>query len=553
MTFPRKSTPIFLLILVGYAVYAGIYIYRTSFVVDGARYFVLFDDAMVSMRYARNLARGEGLVWNVGGERVEGFSNPLWTVFMVPFHLFPVPASRVSLALQICGGVFFIAGLYFTKKIADEINPGSLVPLLAVLLTALYGPLSTWSLLGMEVSALLLVTGGAVSMAIRGLKTGQFSPALYVLLGVGTLVRMDMAVAFWAILVYMAVVDVPNRKRHLLWGLGSYAVFMGGQTLFRLWYYGELLPNTYYLKVTGGPPLLILKHGIHVFLKFVWNFNPVLFILPFLLIVIRPEKPALLLAWVFAGFCAYSLCVGGDAWESKGGANRFISTGMPLFFVLLADSFKRVGDALGKGAKPALGGQPAPAGRFFPAGTFGKVALAAFVFVGLVNMNALVGLHSLRHWLLLERHPFVAGSERYVRMARVVNEMSTPQATVAVVTAGIIPYFSERPSIDLLGKNDKVVARGPMHIAPDPQLTDLRPGHMKWDYTYSLATLKPDIVAQLYGGYNNPETLQYMKGYTKVNLKGFPFFLLDHSPCVLWDAVRRMEGDPCPRPDGGPE
>ena len=37
------------------------------------------DDAFITYRYARNLARGEGLVFNPG-ERVEGYTNFLWTV-----------------------------------------------------------------------------------------------------------------------------------------------------------------------------------------------------------------------------------------------------------------------------------------------------------------------------------------------------------------------------------------------------------------------------------------------------------------------------------------
>ena len=41
----------------------------------------LFDDAMISMRYARNLAEGHGLVFNAG-EYVQGFSNPLMTLLM---------------------------------------------------------------------------------------------------------------------------------------------------------------------------------------------------------------------------------------------------------------------------------------------------------------------------------------------------------------------------------------------------------------------------------------------------------------------------------------
>ena len=40
--------------------------------IDGRRYYGLFDDAMISMRYAWNLSHGQGLVWNPG-ERIEGF------------------------------------------------------------------------------------------------------------------------------------------------------------------------------------------------------------------------------------------------------------------------------------------------------------------------------------------------------------------------------------------------------------------------------------------------------------------------------------------------
>jgi arabinofuranosyltransferase len=76
MASQNKGTLFFLFILAGYALYAGVYIYKTSFVAGGERYFVLFDDAMISMRYARNLAAGHGLVWNPGAEPVEGYTNP---------------------------------------------------------------------------------------------------------------------------------------------------------------------------------------------------------------------------------------------------------------------------------------------------------------------------------------------------------------------------------------------------------------------------------------------------------------------------------------------
>jgi hypothetical protein len=74
--------------------------YRCSIVIDGVRYFWLDDDMMISMRYARNLAHGNGLVWNVG-ERVEGYTNFLWTLFMAVVHVFPVPDATTSLVVRV--------------------------------------------------------------------------------------------------------------------------------------------------------------------------------------------------------------------------------------------------------------------------------------------------------------------------------------------------------------------------------------------------------------------------------------------------------------------
>mgnify|MGYP004280342605 CR=1 FL=1 len=41
------------------------------------------DDTFISMRYARNLAMGHGLVFNYG-ERLEGYTNFLWVMLTVP-------------------------------------------------------------------------------------------------------------------------------------------------------------------------------------------------------------------------------------------------------------------------------------------------------------------------------------------------------------------------------------------------------------------------------------------------------------------------------------
>ena len=107
------------LIVLGFFYYAYRYILASSFIIDGQRIYVLFDDAMISMRYAYNLVHGLGLVWNAG-ERVEGFTNPLWVGFMALFHLLPIPLTKMSLAIQISGAVFLAANLFFVRGIVEH-------------------------------------------------------------------------------------------------------------------------------------------------------------------------------------------------------------------------------------------------------------------------------------------------------------------------------------------------------------------------------------------------------------------------------------------------
>src|SRR5512137_125308 len=117
------------------------FIIGTSFIINDERYFTLVDDAMISMRYARNLAQGQGLVWNIGEAPVQGFTNPGWTLLMGLIHLFPIPASKISLAVMLVSAGILLANLLFVYRIAQTLLPDSkFAPLLAAAVTAFYFP-----------------------------------------------------------------------------------------------------------------------------------------------------------------------------------------------------------------------------------------------------------------------------------------------------------------------------------------------------------------------------------------------------------------------------
>ena len=95
-----------------------VFIARTGFFVGTDRYFTLFDDAMISMRYARNLAAGHGLAWNAGQPPVEGYTNFLWTLWMALIHLWPVPESKIALVVMGSGALILVLHLIVVQRIA---------------------------------------------------------------------------------------------------------------------------------------------------------------------------------------------------------------------------------------------------------------------------------------------------------------------------------------------------------------------------------------------------------------------------------------------------
>jgi arabinofuranosyltransferase len=106
-------------IVAGYVLWGCAFIYRSSFVINGVRYFTLFDDEMISMRYARNFAHGFGLVYNPGGERVEGFTNPLWVLYMAVLHLLPVAPEKMSLLVQLTGLALLAVNLIVIARLGE--------------------------------------------------------------------------------------------------------------------------------------------------------------------------------------------------------------------------------------------------------------------------------------------------------------------------------------------------------------------------------------------------------------------------------------------------
>ena len=537
MTQRHLRNILFGLLVLGYLYYGFQFIQKSVIVTNGQSYYVLFDDAMISMRYAYNLAHGTGLVWNPG-EYVEGFTNPLWVGYMALFHLFPIPASQISFCIQLSGLAFLAINLFFVRKIVEEFTGDLFVMLAAVAFTAFYGPLNIWGLLGMEVSILTLILTAALWVTLRS--SSRFTPWTYILLAVSTLFRMDMAVAYVIIFGVLFIVQLQYRRQHLIWGLGLLILFLGGQTLARYLYYGDLLPNTYYLKIQGFAISLRVFRGLYALFHLIYYANWAIFLLPLALFLSHRNWKVVLLLLVFLGQIAYSVYVGGDAWEHRVGANRYISLAMPLYFVGLAWTLDEI-------RRKVLSAW-ASSNNTLSLLVGSRIIYTALFVCILFSFNALFGeWRSIERWQLARRTIFLQGNEQNLKTALALENTTTPNASIAVVGAGTIPYFlPDRMAIDIMGKTDPIVARGPIRSpAGIPAVYFLqagnenmmRPGHMKWNYAHTFGELKPDVIVSLWD-----ETLKefepYQQEYALASIGDkIQVLLRKDSPNILWDKV----------------
>jgi len=484
------------LVIIVFLLYSSIAIYKSSFIVLGTRYFLLSDDIMIQMKYAYNFIHGYGLVWNAAGPRVEGITDPLWVIYLGLLHLIPLPPSKISILVQFSGALFMASSLYFVKKIADLVSNSSLfVVFLSLIFTAFYFPLINWSvILGTEISIMTLFLTATVYLTLKTIKNKKFSLLLFFVFGVGTLIRMDFFLPAAIMTAYLIIFDSKNRKKYFAIGIPIILLFVATQEILTYWYYHELLPNTYYLRLAGYPILPRITRGLlhtkNAFLLTILSLNLFIVLFPYIGLYFTKNKKLLLLLAVFTGEIFYNIYLGGDSWEHYGGANHFYAFVMPLFFISLFMTMNFMRQKIVRSI------------RFGIEHKILEIILMCFIFLIINRSNE----HELPQLFLIKQFPTV--KENWVRVVEALqlNEVTTPSAKIVVSGAGIISYFAHGYFIDALGKNDKVIAREPAHIPKKfvslfVEYTYFYSGHMKWDYPYILKTYKPDIITELYGNF----------------------------------------------------
>ncbi len=404
------------------------------------------DDSYISFRYARNLADGHGLVFNPG-ERVEGYSNLLFVLVMAA-GLRVVPPEQIYLVAVLFSLVMLAVAHRLFLAQARRHLPSEHVPA-AAWLWALCPVLWVWTASGLETIAVLALQL-ALWRTVEDFETSEGSGGQRAL---GKLVALSALTVFlradgFVLVVLIGVYLILRRRAReaMVFGLLNLPALL---LLFgwRLVYYGELLPNTYYAKVSE-PLVQRLSHSLGQLydLSLTVGLGPYLIVL--VLTFLRPDSEASpgsprrpsFQAFFPLAFLAYWLYVGGDHF-----GERFLLLVFPFGIITLLQQ---------------------------------RIELRWLLPVLLLLQSAPIA----------QSAKFDYRNDRYdgwIEIGRFLGERY-PGHTLAVEAAGKIPYFSGLPAIDMRGLTDH-------HIARTPPTDYDRPGHNKRDTAYVLAR-EPDLI-----------------------------------------------------------
>ncbi len=211
---------------------------------------VVIDDAMISFRYARHVALGHGLRWNTDEPPTEGYTNFLWVMLLTPIEWLGWDAYACARAL---GAACFLGSIALAYLVACRTARDQRAGLLAAWLLASNANLAYVSVLGMETSLFALAVLATTAAVVTWTQTARPGAAAVASLAAlaATLVRPEGAgVGTLAAFIMLAYGGKHGGRTAIVW-LSCFVVPLIVYASLRMWYFGHLLPNSFYIKSRG--------------------------------------------------------------------------------------------------------------------------------------------------------------------------------------------------------------------------------------------------------------------------------------------------------------
>lgn len=444
----QKSTYAYLIVFIlGLIFFTALLGYIWNFTVD---------DAFISFRYALNLAEGQGILWNIGELPTEGYSNFLWVVIMasiIKLNFDPVISSKV-LSLFALMGIIYVYWLICRDSLNQNLKiPAFIVGSLFLLINPATAVHTVSGLETMFYSLIMLCVIYFVYKFISTLeKQYLWIFSLFALLS--SLLRPESILFSLALIffIYILTIQKDNNllKDRIKWLspiLFVYILPLGIYMIARFLYFNDLLPLPFYVKtVTHGS----LFDGLYYLSEAIKYLAPFL-ILIFITITSKFDnlcyaregtyfKLRILLITFFVVIIAANLLYLFSSLYMNF-AQRFyypsfvliyILTGI-LLMILIKEIINSISnEKLKKYAK-----------------------ITGFIVIALVLLSNLSFSQDYQYLhQCSQRFPL-----SYIAIGTGMESFSSNNLTFASIDAGSMPYFSRWNHVDMVGLNDRFIAK----------------------------------------------------------------------------------------------
>lgn len=410
----------------------------------------LFDDALITLRYARNLAAGLGLVYNPG-DAFLGTSSPLYAMLMA----LPIRLGADPIWSAVLGNA---AGDAAVCVLLVRLGRGfPFFQVLAPFFFLLQANILYWSGTGMEFSLLVLLTFGTIALFAAGRHGWAGAAAAAAVVG-----RLD------ALIVLAGFAAVALRaERRLPWRFAAaFAAVSAPWWIYALAAYGDVVPLSARARYLLYPAQPWSGEALELVLRSPW---------------LLPAALGAWLAWRGAG----------GALGAEEGPRRFFLRALSLHPPLFALAYEATGGTLYRRYQVALeaslvvlgcAGLAFLLGELLRPGADGgrrrRAAAAALAIAALFLAYPTLG--ALRYpW---QRLP-PPGDAVHLEVARWLAANTPADALVMAGNIGYIGYFSERRIFDSKGLASPAAYRALATGRPVGELLALaRPDYLALDH-----------------------------------------------------------------------
>lgn len=418
----------------------------------------LCDDAYITFRYARHLAEGRGLVFNVGETPpVEGYSNLLWTLVLGAAHAVGLDIELMARLLSVGCGLALVA---MTARVAATVLDARFVGTLAAALFVAASPtIAVWSTSGLETLPFAFVLFGLAARLWTASHKSSIActfawAASVVLLRADGFAWAAGVVAVGALGAWKRE-DAPARRTALV-ALAAIALTFAAHVAWRLGYHGSWLANTAHAK--AGWSGMRLERGLNYVASFFLT-SPLNALVPLAAFVARPRRfDVTIVAFGVLAMCiGVSVLVGGDFMAM----GRFFAPSIAFIALLLAAIVDRVRPALLAGAVAigcaALSAAPSYDAHLVPANVRER-----FHF----RWNRPTPISEFAQWRAMDER-----AERWDEVARAMALHTRPGESMVMDAIGVVGYRTELHLFDCYGLVSPEVARR------DAEPVRASPGH----------------------------------------------------------------------------